>query len=322
MSNREPSCACPICAGQKLHWERAVHDDRFGYPGSFDVYACDVCGHRWLDWKPTEEELEQLYSTYYPRSSRSLDTFEPLQRKSGLRAWWQGRNAAAAFWVPRDVRVLDIGCGFGEGLAYHRERGCDVHGVEADHNVRRVADALGLDIHIGVFSASLYAAESFDYVVMDQVLEHAVDPVWMLEQVRTVLKPGGAAVVATPNARGFGARVFGARWIHWHAPYHLQYFSDESLTALARRCDFEVDRLSNVTNSEWLGYQWIHTLTAPPAGQPSPFWSPTAPRSLAHRATRAALRLGHRFGGDHLATRILDALALGDNYVAVLRRRP
>ncbi len=38
--------------------------------------------------------------------------------------------------MPRNVRVLDIGCGFGESLGYYEARGCEAYGVEADENTR------------------------------------------------------------------------------------------------------------------------------------------------------------------------------------------
>jgi hypothetical protein len=32
-------------------------------------------------------------------------------------------------------------------------------------------------------------------------------------------------IIGTPNANGWGARVFGRYWINWHAPYHLHFFN-------------------------------------------------------------------------------------------------
>jgi SAM-dependent methyltransferase len=221
-------------------------------------------------------------------------------------------------WVPPATRILDIGCGFGEALAYHRARGCLVRGVEADRNIARVAARHGFDVHVGLFEPARYGDAAFDYVTMDQVIEHAVDPIAMLDGVRRVLRVGGSAVLSTPNAAGLGARVFGPRWIHWHAPYHLHGFTEQSLRIAAERAGLRVSQTSPITNSEWLSYQWIHLVTAPRAGEPSPFWSPR--RAPSHRWLIRSLRALHRTGIDHTLTRLADWLRVGDNLIAVLER--
>lgn len=42
-------------------------------------------------------------------------------------------------WVPRNVMVLDTGCGFGESLDYHQTQAVMSMAVEADENIHRVA---------------------------------------------------------------------------------------------------------------------------------------------------------------------------------------
>src|SRR3546814_2155641 len=71
-----------------------------------------------------------------------------------LRVWWSGLKASAFRWVPRDVTILDVGCGFGEALGYHRARGCGAHGIEADRNILRVAQRHGLNVAAGLFEAA------------------------------------------------------------------------------------------------------------------------------------------------------------------------
>jgi SAM-dependent methyltransferase len=311
--------SCPICERDLIEALAPLYDDRYGYPGEFALYRCNACRHRWLAWQPDEPTRAALYSEYYPRTARSADVVPVPTYGNPVAAWWRGRRSSAAFWVPRDVRVLDIGCGFGEALAYHRRRGCDVEGVETDRNIARVAEQHGFAVRVGAFDPAHYAAASFDYVTMDQVIEHMPDPVASLRGVGRVLAPSGRLVLSTPNAESLNARLFGRRWIHWHAPYHLHFFSVASLARAAALADFAIDTLEVVTNSEWINYQWIHSLTAPAPGEPSTFWAPS--RSADPRRTLVrSLRVLHRLGWDHALSRLLDALRIGDNFVAVLRR--
>ena len=209
---------CPVCGADAVA-QQYLYDDRYGYPGIFALLKCKQCGHAFLQGEFPRERLRDLYSNYYPRSTYDLEHYLPYHETGGLKAWLNGERSAAFRWVPREVRVLDIGCGFGESLGYHEKRGCDVYGVEADENIRRVADKFGYKVHVGLFDPGVYEENYFDYVTMSQVIEHVTDPVQTLHGIARVLKPGGTAILSTPNANGWGAKVFGRRWINWHTPY-------------------------------------------------------------------------------------------------------
>lgn len=298
-----------------------LQDDRYGYPGEFDLMRCRNCGHAFLDCRLTPEQLGRLYTDYYPRKTFDLAQCEAHAERSGLHAWINGLHSSAFRRVPGNVRVLDIGCGFGQTLGYHTARGCDVYGVEADENIRRVAEKFDYKVHVGLFDDSLYAADFFDYVTMDQVIEHVTDPVPTLCGVARILKPGGAAILSTPNAGGWGARVFGRRWINWHAPYHVQFFSRRSMAIAAERAGLELAECITATNSEWLHYQWMHLALYPGPGEPSRFWVPGhhtwTPQE--NRIMRI-LELLRRGKVNHLLTRLFDSLDLGDNHVFVLKK--
>lgn len=302
--------------------EATLFDDRYGYPNCFSLRHCQVCGHRALDAQMTEQQLSDLYTNYYPRSSFDVARWSPPTETSSRRSWWRGLKSSAYRWVPRDVSVLDIGCGFGESLGYHRNRGCDAHGVEADRNILRVAERHGLNVKVGLFDASAYTSASFDVVTLDQVIEHLSDPLPVLRGIHTVLKPNGVLVVSTPNAGGWGARFFRHRWVHWHAPYHQQFFSTQSINEAARKAGFVVEKKQTVTNSAWLDFQWQHLIGFPTPGKPSMIWSAGSPRTLAQRVSLRLLRWIDRSGLNALITRVFDALELGDNTVFVLRKAP
>lgn len=298
------------------------YDDRYGYPGKFALMKCQHCGHEFLDCDLTSSQLIELYTNYYPRKSLDIASFKPHIEQGGFSAWFNGLTSSAFRWVPKNVRVLDVGCGFGESLGYHAARGCYVYGVEADENIRRVVKKFGYKVHVGLFDDRVYEPEFFEYVTMDQVIEHVIDPLLTLRGVARILKSGGKAILSTPNAGGCGAKVFGRRWINWHTPYHLQFFSKNSMRIAAEQAGFEVTQVKTITNSEWLFYQWIHLVTYPKLGEPSWFWSPqkdgtTFPQKLAVKL----LSMMHRTRINHLLTRIIDGLSRGDNFVFILTKR-
>lgn len=310
---------CPVCFGEcKLFFD--LYDDRYGYLGIYPLLKCPSCGHKSLKGEFSEELLKKLYSEYYPRSVLKLESYKVPEEKSGFFAWLNGEKSSAFRWVPKNVRVLDIGCGFGESLGYYKSRGCDAYGVEADENIRRVAERFGYKVHIGLFNPDIYEPDFFDYVTMAQVIEHVTDPVETLKGVARVLKPGGNAILSTPNSNGWGARVFGRRWINWHVPYHLQHFSINSMKIAAEKAGMELKEYRTITSSEWLFYQWLHLITYPKMGEPSDFWSGRVHHSLKKRLL-AKLAIGvHLCKINHLVTRIFDAFSMGDNFVFVLHK--
>jgi len=316
---------CCVCEKDHILLLYSLYDDRYGYPGCFNLMHCTSCGHLFLDEKFSPDQLADLYSNYYPRSSFDIETYKFHKETSGFFSWFDGANSSVFRWVPRNVRVLDIGCGFGESLGYHTARGCDVYGVEADENIRRVAEKFGYNVHVGLFDPDVYESDFFDYVTMDQVLEHVVAPLEVLRGVERVLKPGGQVILSVPNAAGWGAKVFGSKWINWHAPYHLQFYSEHSIQVAARKAGLEMIEEKTITPSAWLYFQWLHLLTYPKQGEPSAFWAgaacgdPTA-LSIGKKAASLVLAVLHKIKLNHLITRFFDRLGMGDSRVFILRK--
>lgn len=297
------------------------YDDRYGFPGQFALMQCQHCGHQFLDCNLTSNQLTELYTNYYPRKSLDVANYTPHLEQFGFSAWLNGAGCSAFRWVPKNVRVLDVGCGFGQSLGYHAARGCDVYGVEADENIRRVIEKFGFNVHVGLFDDKLYEENFFDYVTMDQVIEHVTEPIPVLQGLARILKPDGMAILSTPNACGWGARLFGSRWINWHAPYHLQFFTPQSMWRAAEQSGLVLAEVKTITNSEWLLYQWIHLVTCPGEGKPSWFWSPDKSGAVLNQKIMVKLfSFMHKTKINHVFTRLFDALSIGDNYVFVLKK--
>ncbi len=306
---------CPVCGNDAALWE-TLHDDRHGFTGRFAYYRCASCKLVFHLKRMDAEQMARLYSDYYPRSAFSENDWRPHDWKPSLRSWLDGKSRAYMY-VPPNVHVLDIGCGYGESLGYHRNRGCHAHGTEMDANAQRVAMAQGLDIRQGAFDPAQWDKESFDYVTLDQVLEHNADPLPLLRNIRTVLKPEGNLLLTTPNASSFSASLFGRNWIHCHPPYHVMLYSRAALRAVLEKAGFGINWIRTATPATWLQYQYLHLYFAAAEGARSRFWDPREPKNYTgreRRIVRTADRL-LRYHAFSLAARALDAFGLGDNLI-------
>jgi SAM-dependent methyltransferase len=312
---------CPVCASDSTSELDKLWDDRYAYPGRFTKMGCAGCGHIFLVCGLTARQLGDLYTNYYPRKSLDINKYHAYVEQDGFLAWINGLGSSAFRWVPVGVRVLDVGCGFGESIGYHAARGCDVYGVEADENIRRVIEKFGYKIHVGLFDENIYERDFFDYVTMDQVIEHVTDPITALQGIERILKPGGVVILSTPNANGWGANLFKKRWINWHAPYHLQFFSNHSIRIAAEKAGLVLTSTTTVTSSDWLLYQWIHLIAYPKLGSPSWFWSPDKSNAtILKKIFVEILVFFHKTKINHLITRIFDGLNFGDNCVYILKK--
>ena len=320
--------SCPVCQSNISKTKYNLYDDRYGFPGNFFLFECRKCGHKYLKVEFAPEEITSLYTSYYPRSTFKLEDYQPHKESKGFNAWFNGEHRSAFHWIPKNVKVLDIGCGFGETLGYYKARGCEVYGVETDENIKQVAEQYGFNIHIGLFDAKIYEPSYFDYITMDQVIEHIPDPIETLQGIARILKPGGLAILSTPNSNGWGARIFGRKWINWHAPYHRNFFSKKSMDIVSQEAGLTLERAKTVTSSEWLKYQWIHLLLPSCMGRPSVFWSPPAKRILNTKIRKLAFYTAIIFSNilhvtkvNHIITRLFDMLGLGDNYLYFLKKQ-
>ena len=99
-------------------------------------------------------------------------------------------------------RVLDVGAKWGGFGLHARTRSMDIDysGLElSECNVKRAAE-LGLDVQIADATARLpVGSGSVDCVVCLELLEHLVEPLTLLQEIRRVLRPSGRAVLSVPN---------------------------------------------------------------------------------------------------------------------------
>ncbi|MFO7661810.1 MAG: methionine biosynthesis protein MetW [Chloroflexota bacterium] len=114
---------------------------------------------------------------------------------------------AVAGLVSPDTRVLDLGCGDGELLAYLKhEKGVRGRGIELSETGVLACVRRGLSVRQGNLQEGLadYPDHSFDCVILSQTLQYLDDPQMALGEM---LRVGRLAVVSFPNWGYWRCRV-------------------------------------------------------------------------------------------------------------------
>jgi len=116
-----------------------------------------------------ESEVENLTSTY-------LDAVDRVMKK-----------------LPKDAKILEIGCGNGFILKALFDLGFhDVHGIEpSSHAISKAHESIRSTIKESIFRAGLYGPQSFDFIFLFQTFDHLPDPNAFLKACKDLLKPNG-----------------------------------------------------------------------------------------------------------------------------------
>jgi 2-polyprenyl-3-methyl-5-hydroxy-6-metoxy-1,4-benzoquinol methylase len=203
-------------------------------------------GYYELAEKPTAEGLREYYAAkYYQQSVRTHQhVYEEEELRHRRNKLEQKRlKVESLVELGDERRFLDIGAGEGFALAYFAESGWKVTGMDyssfgcSTHHPELCDRLLVGDLNEQL-NEMASGEERFELILMDNVLEHVLDPFEVLKVVRGLLAPAGILIVEVPNDFSMlqmrlleSGRIPKPFWVV--APDHVSYFNKEGLCALA-----------------------------------------------------------------------------------------
>ena len=107
--------------------------------------------------------------------------------------------------------TFDNGCGLGTWLEAFGRYGHHRFGLEVEAGRAAAARRFGEGVVIAVGESLPFAANSFDFILSNEVLEHVADDRQCLAEMVRVLKPGGRIAVFCPN-RWYPVEQHGIYW--------------------------------------------------------------------------------------------------------------
>jgi len=177
---------------------------------SFRLWRCDKCRSiHCLD----VVDLDHYYSRY-PFAQAKLDrVFRIFYRNLARRFFQHGMTHSS--------KLLDYGCANGLFCQYLRERGYShAYGYDPYSSVDEFNDEKTLE------------RGPFNFILLQDVLEHVESPADLLAQLDEHLAPGGHILIGTPNAENINLQQQSTFPNELHAPYHLHIPTPEVLKKL------------------------------------------------------------------------------------------
>jgi len=143
--------------------------------------------------------------------------------------------------------VLEVGCGEGRGVELIAPTADSFTGID---KIQQVIDNLKASFPQGDFQQMVIppfsglANNTYDVVVSFQVIEHIENDRKYLDEIHRVLKPGGKALITTPNIKMSLSRN----------PWHIREYTAKGLKNLARKIFSKVEMLGISGNEKVMAY--------------------------------------------------------------------
>lgn len=122
----------------------------------------------------------------------------------------------------RGLRVLDVGCGFGEFSQAFRELGNDVVATEILPSYVELMRGQGFECHLSELESIEFDERRFDLIFMRGVFYRMRDPSRTLERARLLLREGGEIATVDPCPGPEGVEYF----LRLHFPQGQFYITD------------------------------------------------------------------------------------------------
>lgn len=221
---------------------RIFNKDRYGIKNP--VCLCLNCGIIRANPIPPIEEMDKFYSSDLYRKIYSSDSLEDYFDKKICN--YRLEKNPLIYKVTnkflknkQDTSILEIGSGGGWNLLPFKEAGFkQIIGYEpGEYLVNLGRKKTKINLKIGFIDDLFKINKKYDLIILNHVIEHLIDPIEKLLQIKDLLNQGGLLYLGLPNIQSYGiGQIQNA---------HYWYFSPLNFAKLLTTVDYRIVDFGN-----------------------------------------------------------------------------
>lgn len=240
--NLSESTLCLWCGAKNANFKTIQK----GYqePELFKIFCCDSCNTAFSLPRINSNAVYELiyknaskvqgYSRYQHYQERVLLEKDPLDYLVNNEPSYWGTTHAIKHMLKLDknARILEVGSGLGYFTYSLKKAGYNIQGLDISQEAVSEANMKFGDYYIcdDLHHYATLNLESYDLVIMTEVIEHFNEPKEFLISINKLLKLNGVLVFTTPNKSFYPASVL---WYTDAPPVHCWWFSEKSIEHIA-----------------------------------------------------------------------------------------
>lgn len=258
-----PVTECYFCSGNNFNsYSEATYWKEF----ELHFAECSDCGLIFANPMPSIETVIE--------GNRALNIHH-ISR--GTLSQYRGGKELAVFLKSFKKKgvMLDVGCAEGFLLLGVEENsnlpdgksGWKAEGIDIiESTVSFATNRLGLKVHLGTLESLENAEEKYDYIRLNNVIEHVQDPVKFLKITNKLLKKGGLIYCSTPNGfqdgsvlkeankRGIKINLLENHFFYYHPKTLIEIFKSSGFKIKKAYCEDIKHSLNNFGFLPWFRY--------------------------------------------------------------------
>ena len=244
------STKCPLCGGNSYLKQKECPG--YQMPDRFNIYHCLDCNTAFSS--PTVDatsiyesiynnaELVPGYERYSKYAQIVKEIANPMKFLSQSEETYWSVNEALQHLIKdkATTKILEIGSGLGYLTYSLIQDNYNIKGLDISETaVKKATENFGNHyISANLYEYAIDYPESYDCIILTEVIEHVDSPLNFIKAIMKLLKSGGHAIITTPNKSIYPSHIV---WDTELPPIHCWWFSEDSMKIIAKTINADIN---------------------------------------------------------------------------------
>lgn len=228
---------CRFCNSDQIIISQLIDSPHFNL--KYQLYKCNTCNSKFFNPSEHDVSLNEMYQKFSNEQKENI-LIENFKKD---KVWVYQKNIITKILKKNPESVLDVGCRTGNFLMHFGNNTIKA-GVELSREYSKVCERRGIETYCD-FVENITFPKKYDVVSCYALLEHVVEPVIIIKQLKSLVKKDGVLVIMIPWHECFKEKVlrfFGIRWHMYSPPEHFNFFSKKILNDIIEKSnDFKLE---------------------------------------------------------------------------------